>query len=163
MHTPKVVRPYLLVALFALACLRPTQLLAAESSLTAEAMAECAGVAITLAKKADNVTLDYSTRSLECVDQTVNYLRTLQIPKANRDTVVGAFGCYVGEVFVRNLSGVWYFPSVEERAILVEDAVVKLPKGIISNPIGKVRKLMHNGLEDSVALWYRWNEEQLRK
>ena len=163
MHAPQMSRSYLFVAFLVLAFIGPAKLLAAESSLTAEAMAECAGVAVSLAKKADNVTLDYSTKSLEYVDKTVNYLRTLPIPKANIDTIVGAFGCYVGEVFVRNLSGAWYFPSPEEQAVLAEDALVKLPKGIISNPIGKVRKLMHNGLEDSVAGWYRWNEEQLRR
>lgn len=114
-------------------------------------MVACANLAVELALYADRVRLDFSVKSLEYVDRTFLYFRTLPIEEDQRDTVVGVFGCYVGEVLIRSLGGAWYFPSVEEQAPIGERAILKFPGGLVSNPIGKVRKLMHNGIEDSVV------------
>ncbi|PTT93354.1 hypothetical protein DBR42_00140 [Pelomonas sp. HMWF004] len=121
-------------------------------------MAACAGMAVSMAKTADGAALDFSVKSLEYVDRTFIYLRTLKISNDQRDTLNGAFGCYVGEVIIRNLGGSWYFPSEEERSYIEERAIVQRGK-LLSNPIGKVRKLMQNGIEDSVIHFYQSTEK----
>jgi hypothetical protein len=135
--------------------------LGANAQTTQPDMAACAKIAVGMAKTADSVSLDFSVKSLEYVDRTFIHLRTLKMSDDQRDTLNGAFGCYVGEVIIRSLGGSWYFPTEAERSHLEERAIVKRGK-LLSNPIGKVRKLMQNGIEDSVVLFYQSTQELVR-
>lgn len=106
--------------------------------------------------------MDYSEKSLAYVDKTLNYFHTARIKNANVETAIGAFGCYVGEVFVRNLKGSWLIPTDAEKAALGDGVFVKLPGGVLVNPIGKVHKLVENGMEDSVVWLYKVSEQKSR-
>lgn len=70
---------------------------------------------------------------------------------------VFAFGCYVGEVLVRNNGGRWVMPGRSALAKLggSQTMVVELPNGDVWNPIGRAFKLLQNGEPDSVVSFYR--------
>jgi hypothetical protein len=67
-----------------------------------------------------------------------------------------AFGCYVGEVIVRNFGGKWR--KEEEtpmRGLGGCFIVLELPNGKICNPVGKVFKRLELGEGESVRYFYQ--------
>lgn len=152
-----------LVAIFVAMTVWADRACAAESPEKAKIVQECAESAVLMARRLDNLVLDYSEESLELAERLILKLRRGSLTPENEDTVVLAFGCYVGEVFVRHLGGVWYFPDEKESAVIGPSAVVKLPKGNLSNPNGRVFKLMAFGAEYSIVGLYRWTKEQLAR
>jgi hypothetical protein len=67
------------------------------------------------------------------------------------------FGCYVGEVIVRNNRGACWTGLAEDETESELDTgmVVRLASGTILNPIGKAEKRLLNGEIDSLAYFYR--------
>jgi hypothetical protein len=64
------------------------------------------------------------------------------------------FGCYVGEVLVRQQGAKWVMPDEKAAKIGFSMMGVQMPWGGFWNPIGKAIKLLENGNEDSVAYFY---------
>ncbi len=64
------------------------------------------------------------------------------------------FGCYVGEVFVRNAGAVWKKADIYPEGFTNAPIVVKLPNGMVCNPIDKVVKRLQNGEVDSQVYFY---------
>lgn len=121
---------------------------------TPEDASELAAYAVKLAREVEGVTLDYSPESLKHIDHTV-----LSFKEAGRkaNDVPGTlviFGCYVGEVLVRNLGSKWDMPNEKEKKLGFEGVGVRSKSGAFWNPIGKVFKLLANGEEDSVHYFY---------
>jgi hypothetical protein len=106
--------------------------------------------------KIAGVHLAYSVESLKAVDDIIENLRrdgcrTEQIA----ETLFG-FGCYVGEVFVRQAGGQWREAANTPMASFAGfPLVVELAGKRHCNPIGKVFKRLQNGEEDNLPFFYQ--------
>jgi hypothetical protein len=114
-----------------------------------------AAIAVNAARKVSRVELDYSVQSLKELDRVLDgFHRDRADVEAIAETLF-TFGCYVGEVFVRNAQGRWV--DVEETPMKNMEQfpiVIELPGGSLCNPIGRVFKRVENGLEDSLPYFY---------
>lgn len=118
-----------------------------------------AQIAVEAARDIDHVTLDYSSASLAEVDRILGKFHAEGLTADQMGETVFSFGCYVGEVLVRNNGGRWVMPrqSVLSKLGFGDSTmmVVELPNGDVWNPIMKAFKLLENGEADSVAYFYR--------
>lgn len=109
------------------------------------------------AKAVSGVDLDYSPASLHLVDEIIEGFRRDGVSSQEVAETLFTFGCYVGEVFVRNAGGVWR--NAEEtpmRDVATFVLVIELSEHqSICNPIGKAFKRLDNGPEDSLAYFYK--------
>jgi len=131
-------------------------LAAPATSLTAKDMTECANGAIDYVKSVEGVVLPYSIEGLVKIDSVLDHYhrRGYSFEQTQDQTML--FGCFVGEMMVRNLGAAWYFPSEEEANVIGKLPVIRLKNGTLFNPIGKARKAAENGMEDSIAKFYRF-------
>lgn len=113
-----------------------------------------AGVTVNVVAQMNGQKLDYSPASLKIIDQIVLGFRKEgnTIESMNKTLII--FGCYVGEVMVRNLGYKWDNPTQKEISIGFDVTGVRGKNDSFSHPIGKVFKLMKNGQEDSVEHFY---------
>lgn len=108
------------------------------------------------ANKIDGVDLDFSPGSLEAVDRIVLEMRTEGVAMEQFGETLFSFGCYVGEVFVRNNDAKWFLTEeTPMKGFAAAPMVVKLGPDRHCNPIDKVFKLLENGTEDSVVYFYQ--------
>jgi hypothetical protein len=70
-------------------------------------------------------------------------------------TTVYLFGCYLGEVLIRNHGGAWQENSLSNEEMPIFPVVIELPNKTICNPISKACKLLDNGLGDSLLFFYQ--------
>jgi hypothetical protein len=99
--------------------------------------------------------LDYSRASLSRVDAVIEDLRS-DGPSVDqvRETLFG-FGCYVGEVMVRNAGGWWDVPqSREEENYLGWPLLVRFAGGRTANPIHKVMRRYADGEQHDLRFFY---------
>jgi len=100
------------------------------------------------------VELDFSVESLSLVDDLIDSFRGEGLHVDDLDQTLVCFGCYVGEVLVRNNGGIWRFRNqVTLKEFSSFSIVVQLPDGSVCNPIGKVFKRMKHGPEDTLV-WF---------
>jgi hypothetical protein len=106
------------------------------------------------AKNIDNLNLDYSTESLETVEDILGRFHEEGLSVDKIGGALFAFGCYVGEVFIRNFGGKWKKEEeTEMKGLAGFFIVVELPNGVICNPVGKVFKIVIDG-EKGLAYFY---------
>src|SRR5687767_8229131 len=104
----------------------------------------------------DGVKLDYSVKSLQAVDLIIGGFHEDGVALNDIAATVFGFGCYVGEVFVRNARATWRAATQEEiDNIYGVPLIVVLNKDTTANPIGKVIKRLENGDEDNIPYFYR--------
>ncbi len=126
------------------------------ASWTPEAAKHLAEIAAGPIAQSEQVTLDYSPESLKQVDAMVLRWRAAGSTEETLRKTLIVLGCYVGEVMVRNIEGAkWLVTTEKERPIFGDTPILVEWGGNISNPLGKVFKLMGNGEEDSVVGLYR--------
>jgi len=114
-----------------------------------------AEMAVSAARNVDKLELDYSPKSLEWVDGVLGRFHRDKVPTDKIGATLFAFGCYVGEVFVRNFEGKWL--KEEDTAMRGKAGffiVIELPNRKICNPTGKVFKRVENGEVDSLPYFY---------
>jgi hypothetical protein len=110
---------------------------------------------VDVAKRVSGVDLDYSVESLNHVDALIAGFRAQGVTEERFAETLFGFGCYVGEVMVRQAGGSWtgsVGTALEEYASF--PLLISLPADNLSNPIGKVFKAFRNGSSDSVAQFY---------
>jgi hypothetical protein len=108
------------------------------------------------AKKVEGVTLDYSVKSLKIVDKIIGRFHDERRTMDELAATVFGFGCYVGEVFVRNADAEWRAATQEEiDKIYGVPLIVELGEDSTANPIGKVIKRLENGEEDNLPYFYK--------
>ncbi|MFI0409213.1 hypothetical protein [Actinomadura sp. 3N508] len=96
------------------------------------------------------VRLDYTVASLDAVDGIVQEIRQDGSPvEAVAETLFG-FGCYVGEVLVREGGGHWVAPDEREAELVAFPFVVSFRDGRWANPLGKVFKRFEEGADHNV-------------
>ena len=123
---------------------------------TPDAAPKHAALVVDSALEISNVRLDYSVSSLAAVDLILEEWHREKVPCEQVAATLFAFGCYVGEVFVRNAGARW----VTAAGTAMQDfagffIVLDLgTKGLV-NPVGKVFKRLENGDEDNLVYFYR--------
>lgn len=126
---------------------------------TPENASKLAQIVVDVTKNVENIDLDYSPDSLRHVDQIVNRFHDEGLTENQIGETVFTFGCYVGEILVRNNAGVWKLPKQSLIAKFLRGdenmMVVELPNGTVCNPIGKTFKLLSDGSTESVAYFYQ--------
>jgi hypothetical protein len=106
-------------------------------------------------RELDGVDLDYTPGTLGQLDDVLERFRASgDGVEEIRETLFG-FGCYLGEVFIRNAGGHWKLVG-ETPLAKVESLplVVELPDGSVVNPLGRVFKRVQIGPGESVRYFY---------
>ena len=118
-----------------------------------------ARIAVDAAREIEGLDLDYSVESLALVDRIIGAFHDEGLEASQMGETCFAFGCYVGEVFVRSLGARWTMPRQSILSKLgfgdTTMMIVEMPNGDIWNPIGKVFKLLEGGPTESVAYLHR--------
>ena len=106
-------------------------------------------------KRVNSSGLDYSVSSLKTVDDIIGGFHADGVTTEEIAATVFGFGCYVGEVFVRNVGAKWRLTTQEEEdTIYGVPLILTLNKDTTANPIGKVIKRLENGDEDNLPYFY---------
>lgn len=115
-----------------------------------------AETAVRAAKNVEKIDLDYSPESLTLVDEIIGRFHRDKLSVESIGATLFAFGCYVGEVFIKNVGGQW---RKEEETTMRGFGgcfiVLELPNGKICNPVGKVFKRLEIGDGESVRYFYQ--------
>ena len=103
------------------------------------------------------VQLDFKPESLAAVDNIIEGMRAEGVTYEQIAETLFGFGCYVGEVFVRNNGGIWRIADETQlkEEIAGSPIVMELQDGSINNPVGKVFKRFINGDTDSLTFFYQ--------
>jgi hypothetical protein len=105
---------------------------------TAENAVEHARLAVKVVREEFDSDLDFSPASLESLEGHVETLREEGWTAEDSAELLFVLGCYVGQVFVRNLRGVWMDTARSPLAGLSPwPMVVVLPNGSAWDTIGK--------------------------
>ena len=122
---------------------------------TPEAAPQHAALCVSAALVLHDVPLDYSIESLRRLDGLIELLREQGLAACQLSEVLFAFGCYVGEVFVRHAGGRW---CMTEGALQEGGQgpalAVQLTPTLYCNPVGKVFKRLELGAEHDLPGFY---------
>jgi hypothetical protein len=114
-----------------------------------------AEVVVPLAREVSQAVLDYSPDSLMDVDRILGGFHDDGVSTETVASTLFCFGCYVGEVFVRNAGAVWRLADETSMAGLAGfPLVIETGPQTFANPIGKVFKRVDNGIEDALPYFY---------
>jgi hypothetical protein len=113
---------------------------------TPENAAQHAQIAIALARDEYDAELDMSKASLEVVDALIDSLREEGRDGEEAAEALFVFGCYLGEVMVRELGGAWV-PTARSplRGVAPWPMVVALADGSAWDVIGKAYRRLELG------------------
>jgi hypothetical protein len=123
---------------------------------TPENAAKFAADIVRSAAEISGATLDYSVESLKLVDDIIEGFRQDGCKSDQIGETLFAFGCYVGEIFVRQAGGKWVTTagtSMERMSGF--PLAVETGKDSATNPIGKVFKRLENGEGDDLPYYYQ--------
>jgi hypothetical protein len=114
-----------------------------------------AEVVVPLARDVSQAVLDYTADSLTAVDRILGGFHDDGVSTEAVASTLFCFGCYVGEVFVRNAGAVWRLADETSMAGLAGfPLVIETGPQNFANPIGKVFKRVENGIEDALPYFY---------
>ena len=113
---------------------------------SAENAKDHARLAVRVALEEFDLHLDFSPGSLEDVDGQIESLRDDGLTGEDAAEALFVFGCYVGEVFIRDLGGQWV-PTARSplRDLSPWPMVVLLPSGAAWDTIGKAYRRLELG------------------
>ncbi len=113
---------------------------------TPENAREHARIAVAAARDEWETVLDYTPGSLEALDAEIDSLRESGQDGEDVAEMLFVFGCYLGEVLVRQLGGVWTATARSAlRGVSPWPMVVVLPDGSAWDAIGKAYKRLELG------------------
>ena len=122
--------------------------------LTVAHAADHAELCVEGAKQAADVDLDYSEESLEYLSAVIDGWRSeQQVPLQEIASVLLTFGCYVGEVFVRNAGAKWL--QAPEGTDTAFPLLLELQGGTVCRPIDKVFQFFEDGDEEDLTSFYQ--------
>jgi hypothetical protein len=108
------------------------------------------------ARMVNSVELDYSVASIEQVDAIIEGMRQEGHTPETMAESLYSFGCYLGEVLVRQAGGQWREATKAELPTLAGLLpLVQLATGGACNPIGKVFKRLQNGPAENLVAFYQ--------
>ena len=122
---------------------------------TPENAREHARIAVTVAREEWETALDYTPFSLEALDAEIDSLRESGMDAEDVAEMLFVFGCYLGEVLVRNLGGAWVATARSAlRRLSPWPMVVVLPNGSAWDAIGKTYKRLELGDSEFLPAFY---------
>src|SRR5262245_47755661 len=127
--------------------------------ITPENAARFAERIVAVTKDQDQIDLDYSIASLKKIDEILEaWMGHKGITPRKVAASLFGYGCYVGEVIVRNNPGAhWIMLADDEtESSLNSGLAVLMPLGTQVNPIGKAEKRLINGEGDSLEEFYKF-------
>jgi hypothetical protein len=115
-----------------------------------------AAIGINVAAEVHSVELDYSSGSLVKFDGMIDGLASEGSDTESVQNTLFIFGCYLGEVLVRNADGEWLATAgTPMEGNTPYPLVVRIKAtGAVCNPVGKVFKQFENGPEDRLPEFY---------
>ncbi len=117
---------------------------------------QLAELAVSVTRNVAGIELDYSPASLNNVDSLISGFHAEGLTAEAMNETICLFGCYLGEVIIRNHGGAWKvaretgFKDIAAGDLLV----LETPNKAVWNPIGKAFKLLENGMEDSLVFLF---------
>ena len=111
-----------------------------------------AELAISMARSVSRVRLDYSVRSLRKLDGIIARFDQEQVTADEIPETLFTFGCYLGEVLIRQCGGEWHETSEGPPGLRMR---VRLVSGETTDPIGQVFRRLAHGQSHSLAAYYR--------
>jgi hypothetical protein len=122
---------------------------------TPENAAHHASLAVDVAREEFGMDLDFSPGSLEDLDAEIDRLREEGLTGEHAAEALFVFGCYLGEVMVRELEGRWR-PTARTplRSLSPWPMVVVLPDGSAWDAIGKAYKRLELGDSEYLPAYY---------
>jgi hypothetical protein len=122
---------------------------------TPENAAQHAQIAVSLARSEYDAELDMSKASLEVVDALIDSLREEGRDGEEAAEALFVFGCYLGEVMVRELGGSWVATARSPlRAVSPWPMVVALTDGSAWDAIGKAYRRLELGDSEYLPTFY---------
>ena len=122
---------------------------------TPENAAKIAELMIEPTQRISKVELDYSVDSLREVDRIVRKMWREVGRKGRATETLFGFGCYVGEVLVRNHGGRWREThKTPLKGATQLPLVVELGAGQVCDPIGQVFKRFQSGQAENLLRFY---------
>jgi hypothetical protein len=117
---------------------------------------EYAELAVNVTRNAASIELDFSPASLQHVDSLISGFRADGHTAESMNETICLFGCYAGEVIIRNHGGQWKLAgdTAFRNHAPADMLVLETPNKAVWNPLGKAFKLLKNGMEDSLAFFY---------
>ncbi len=123
---------------------------------TPEGAPQHAEAAVETTRNAPLLNLDYSPESLSQIDQIIDAIRADGVGPLQVGESMYAFGCYVGEVFVRHNGAKWRLASeTAMKDIAMFPIVLEVFPGKFCNPIGKVFKRLISPEVDDLTTFYQ--------
>jgi hypothetical protein len=108
------------------------------------------------AKEVSGVHLDYSPESVKDVDKIIESLRSGGSKKEDVSATLFGFGCYIGEIFIKNHGGIWKASEATPmKEVTSMPFLIEMPDGQVGNPIGKAFKQFDSGQFESVYDFYQ--------
>jgi hypothetical protein len=123
--------------------------------LTPENALEAAAEAVEFVRTKAHLELDYSPESLENLDDVLEDIHKTGQKSHEMGGGITCFGCYLGEVLIRDLGGEWRSREEAGYRETASPIVLAFSNGKAVNPLGKVCKRIDNGAEDSLTSFYR--------
>ncbi len=122
---------------------------------TPENARDHAAIAVAVARDEWETVLDYTPASLEAVDAEIDSLRESGMDGEDVAEMLFVFGCYLGEVMVRNLAGAWVATARSAlRGVSPWPMVVLLPDGSSWDAIGKAYQRLELGDSEFLPAFY---------
>ena len=123
---------------------------------TPEYAAQLAELMVEPARTESEIDLDFSVNSLKQVDRVIRRMRREGADAGQIATTLFGFGCYVGEVFVRNGRGQWRLtPETDFSGMTKSPMVIELGTQQFCDPIFKVFNRFAHAREDGLPQFYR--------
>jgi hypothetical protein len=124
---------------------------------TPENARDHAELAVRVAREEYDTELDYSSESLERLDGEIDSLREDGLDGEEAAEVLFVFGCYLGEVMVRQLGGRWVPVGRSPlKDVSPWPMVVTLADGSTWDTIGKVYKRLELGDSEFLPSFFQW-------
>ena len=123
---------------------------------TPEYAAKLAELMVEPARTESEIDLDFSVNSLKEVDRAIRRMRREGTDAGQIATTLFGFGCYVGEVFVRNGRGRWRLTQETDfQGSTKSPMVVELGTNSFCDPIFKVFSRFAHARQDGLPHFYR--------
>lgn len=131
---------------------------------TPEYAAQAAELMVESARACSDVSLDFSVSSLNQVDRIIRRMRREAGDAGQLAMTLFGFGCYVGEVFVRNGGGLWRrTEDTNLEGLTKSPMVIELDEQQVCDPILKVFKRFAYAREKSLPSFYQVQRGTLLK
>ena len=119
--------------------------------------ADHAEIAVKVTGEQRGAELDFSRESLAVLDDVIESMREEGLDGEEAAEILFVFGCYLGEVMVRQLGGSWTpTPRSPLRDLSPWPMVVTLGDGSAWDTIGKVYKRLELGDSEYVPAFFEW-------